>query len=259
MSRIKFSKGRFARFISSKGFYSALALCLAGAGIATWMAIDRTINVIEHTSSQFLQEESVFTFFPELEEVELRVPDVPLENRPQPQPQPPEPSEPLPSSSISSSYSEEPPEPPEQSEPPEQPAVSPRLVYVLPLRGDIVKPFSDGELVRNRALGDWRTHDGVDISGEKGADIMAAADGVIAEIRNDPLWGTVVIIDHADGHQTHYSGLASNVPVRQGESVSARQSIGQLEGVPFEASRRTHLHFAVKRDGAWINPLDLIG
>ena len=257
MSRMKFSnKGRFARFISSKGFYSALALCMAGAGIATWMAIDRTINVIEHTGSQFFQEENVLNFFPELEEVELRVPDVPLENRQQPQPQ--EPSEPLPSSSISSSYSEEPPEPQEQPGPPVQPAASPRLVYVLPLRGDIVKPFSDGELVRNRALGDWRTHDGVDISAEQGADVLAAADGVVAQIRSDPLWGTVIVIDHADGHQTHYSGLASNLPVQEGESVSARQSIGQLEGVPFEPSDRTHLHFAAMRDGVWINPLDLI-
>ena len=259
MSRLKFSKGRFSRFISSRGFYSALALCLAGAGIATWMAVDRTINVIEHTGSQFFQEENVFAIFPELEEVELRVPGVPLENRQQPEPpEPPKPPEQLPSSPISSSYSEEPSEPQEQSQPPAQPAVSQRLVYVLPLRGDIVKPFSDGELVRNQAFGDWRTHDGIDISAEKGAEILAAAQGIVSEIRSDPLWGTVIIIDHADGYQTHYSGLSSNVPVKQGESVEARQSIGQLEGVPFEASDRTHLHFAVMRDGAWVNPLDLI-
>ena len=257
MSKLKFSKGRrFSRFISYKGFYAALAVCLAGAGIATWMAVDRTVNVIEHLGIPLGQQENVFPGFPELEEVDLPVPGVRL---PPVTPQAPsQPSDELPSSSISSSYSEEPPKPQEQSEPPPQPAVSPRLVYVLPLRGDIVKQFSDGELVRNHALGDWRTHDGIDIRAEKGAEILAAADGVVAEIRSDPLWGTVIIIDHADGHQTYYSGLAANVPVQQGENVSARQAIGQLEGVPIEAPDRAHLHFGVRRDGAWINPLDLI-
>jgi len=253
MSKLKFSRGRFARFISSKGFYAALAVCLAGAGVATWVAVNRTINVIEHTGSHFFQEENLFANFPELEEVERRMPGVPIEDR-----QPSEQPEQLPSSSISSSSSEEPSEPQERSEPSAQQAASPRLVYVLPLRGDIVKPFSDGELVRNQALGDWRTHDGIDISAEKGSDILAAADGVVSEIRTDPLWGTVIIISHADGHQTHYSGLAGNVPVQEGENVLARQSIGQLEGVPLEAPGRIHLHFAITRDGVWINPMDII-
>ena len=37
----------FAKFISGKGFYLALALCLAGAGAAAWVAVDKTIDNIE--------------------------------------------------------------------------------------------------------------------------------------------------------------------------------------------------------------------
>lgn len=37
----------FAKFISGKGFYLALALCLAGAGAAAWVAVDKTIVNIE--------------------------------------------------------------------------------------------------------------------------------------------------------------------------------------------------------------------
>ena len=254
MSNLKFSKGKFARFISSRGFYVALAVCLAGAGVATYMAVDRTINVIQHTGSQLAQDP--FAGF-ELEEVDQRTPGVPLENqRPA---QPPAPSRPQPSSPASSSSSEEPSEPEEQSEPSEQQAPLPRLSYVLPVRGDIIQPFSDGELVRNVTMGDWRTHDGIDIQAAPGTEIHAAADGVVSQIRVDPLWGTVVVIDHADGYQTHYSGLARNVPVREGDTVTARQAIGQLEGVPSEMQGdRVHLHFAVKRDGAWVDPMELI-
>ena len=256
MSSLKFSRGKFARFISSRGFYVALAVCLAGAGVATYMAIDRTINVIEHTN-QLRQEENLFAGFPALEEVDQRIPGIPLEDRRQPQPASPSESEP--SSSISSSYAEEPAEQQEQSQPQAQPTASPRLSYTLPVRGDIIKPFSDGELVKNATMGDWRTHDGIDIQAERGTEILAAAEGVVSQVRVDPLWGTVVVIDHADGHQTHYSGLARNLPVSEGESVLARQSIGNLEGVPSEMQGdRVHLHFAVKRDGGWINPMELI-
>jgi len=255
MSKLKFSRGKFSRFISSKGFYGALAVCLVGAGIATYMAVDRTINVLEQTGAGV--QENFHLAFPEVEEVGQRSHGVPLEGaRPQPQQGQ---SEQQPSSPASSLYSEEPAEPPEQSAPPSQQAASPRLSYVLPVVGDIIKPFSDGELVRNVTMGDWRTHDGIDIQAEAGTQIYAAADGVVLEIRTDPLWGTVIVIDHADGYQTHYSGLAANVPVQVGEQVAGRQAIGQLEGVPSEAGGgRVHLHFAVLRDGVWINPMDLV-
>ncbi|MCL2578612.1 MAG: M23 family metallopeptidase [Oscillospiraceae bacterium] len=254
MSNLKFSKGRFARFISSKGFYLAMAVCLAGAGVATYMAVDRTINVIENTANQ---SGDAFAGFPELEEVEQRVHGVPIEReRP---PQPSAPSEQQPSSSTSSSSYEELTDYEEPSEPSMAPAVLPVLTYILPVRGDIVAAFSDGELVRNPGLGDWRTHDGIDIRATAGTEVLAAAEGIVLEVRIDPLWGTVVVIDHADGNQTHYSGLAANVPVSAGDTVAARQAIGLLEGVPLELTDRPHLHFAVMRDGAWIDPMGLIG
>ena len=37
----------FQKFISGKGFYLALAVCLAGAGAAAWVAVDKTIQSVE--------------------------------------------------------------------------------------------------------------------------------------------------------------------------------------------------------------------
>ena len=36
----------FQKFISGKGFYLALAVCLAGAGAAAWVAVDKTIQSV---------------------------------------------------------------------------------------------------------------------------------------------------------------------------------------------------------------------
>ena len=40
-------------------------------------------------------------------------------------------------------------------------------------------PFSNGKLVKNATLADWRTHDGVDIRAEVGDKVCAMADGTV--------------------------------------------------------------------------------
>jgi len=245
MSKMKFSKGKFSKFISSKGFYAALALCLVGASAATWVAVNRTISGIEDANSQLL--ESEFSEFPLLEEAERLLENVPRVYLP--------PS----SSSTASSPSPEPvSEPEEPSDEQVLSPVSPTLAYVLPARGQIMTSYSQGELIKNVTLGDWRTHDGVDIAATKGDDIYAAADGVVTSVDSSPLWSTVVTIRHSDGHESIYSGLASNVSVQVGENVLARQVIGKLDGVPCEISEESHLHFAMRKDGKWVDPLSVI-
>jgi len=253
---MKFSgeeKGHLARFLSSKGFYVALAVCLIGASGATWMAVNRTINSIENQNNQLLQSEGGFVNFPQLEEVERRQPGVPRED----QFPVPERSEPQ----AAPSYSPYPPQgageqqeqPPESSEPPAPQILS----YVMPMRGQITKPFSGDELVWNATMRDWRTHNGVDIEGTRGDNVYASADGVITEISDDPLWGTTVVISHPDGNETIYSGLSGNLPISQGDTVTMRQVIGRLEGVPAEITSGIHLHYAMRRDGVWIDPLEV--
>ena len=47
------------------------------------------------------------------------------------------------------------------------PSKSPR---VMPVEGEIINPYSDGELVKSQTLNLWQTHDGIDIAAEEGAD-----------------------------------------------------------------------------------------
>jgi murein DD-endopeptidase MepM/ murein hydrolase activator NlpD len=251
MKNFKFSKGRFARFMSSKGFYAAIAVCLVGAGVATWLAVDRTITGIEDSNSRMIDSDTSFSEFPIVEEVEKKVPKIPEVSTPKVSSSSSTSSTP-PSSSAPASVPEEP------SAPVEGPPPSPNLVYTLPVKGDIVNQYSNGELVKNMTLGDWRTHDGVDIAAEVGADIYAIADGAVEEIRHDALWGTVLTLTHIDGKISIYAGLSDVVPVKEGDMVLAKSVIGRLDGVPCEMSDESHLHFSMKQDNAWMDPLTVM-
>ncbi|MCL2033660.1 MAG: M23 family metallopeptidase [Oscillospiraceae bacterium] len=263
MSKIKFSKGKVSKFLSSKGFYAAIAICLVGAGAATWLAVDRTITGTLQDRGGVIQHEDMFRDFPQAEEAEKEAEEVvrrdysiPIDRPSQQQPQPP--SRPSLSSSTQPSSPERQSEPegmPEQSPPSER---LPTLAYASPVVGNITNPFSNGELVKNVTLGDWRTHDGIDIASEKGADVYAVANGVVSSVRNDPLWGTVITVDHHDGRQSIYSGLNSVVTVQEGEIVLGRQTLGKVEGVPCEIAEESHIHFAMKENGAWIDPLTVL-
>lgn len=250
MSKLKFSKGRFSRFVSSKGFYVALGVCLLGASVATWVSMNRTINGIESNNSQIIESENSSFRDPILEEVENNISDMPKTFSP-----------PASSSSTQSSLQEQSQDASNQQDSSEKPVSSDNLQvldYALPVRGTIYNSFSGGELIKNTTLNDWRTHDGIDIACEQGAEILSAADGVVESVDNDPLWGGVIVISHPDGNQTIYAGLETNFSVSTGDTVTAKQSIGRLDGVPCEINEQSHIHFAMKSNGKYIDPLSVI-
>ena len=125
----------------------------------------------------------------------------------------------------------------------------------MPLKGEICGNHSAGELVKYEALNEWRTHDGIDIAGEIGAEILACADGKILSVTNDPLWGTVVEIQHEGNIISVYSGLAPEVSVKVGDEIKAGDVIGTLgETNLAEVDMDSHLHFAMKENGKVIDP-----
>lgn len=46
--------------------------------------------------------------------------------------------------------------------------------FALPMGSDIIKDYSNGEMVRSKTMGDWRIHNGVDFGGSAGNDVVAA-------------------------------------------------------------------------------------
>jgi len=136
--------------------------------------------------------------------------------------------------------------------------VAPQLI-VDPLKGETLAVFSVDALSYSETLGDWRTHDGVDIAAELGTHVLAACAGTVSAIEDDDLMGTTVTITHDGGYETIYANLQSVPTVAVGDIVSAGQTIGSVgETAISESTMRPHLHFAVYKDGSPYDPEEFL-
>ncbi len=127
--------------------------------------------------------------------------------------------------------------------------------FVLPLNHGIGAAYSNGEMVENKTMGDWRVHNGIDFIGSKGNDIAAVADGKVVNVYTDDFLGTVAEIDHGNGMLCRYCGLTQGSTPPVNTSVKAGDRIGSLGEIPIEKNEDAHLHFEVLIDGEFVDPL----
>lgn len=93
---------------------------------------------------------------------------------------------------------------------------------------------------------------GIDILGQKGIDITAAASGVVVYSGSGLLgYGKLIILKHNDTYLSAY-GHNDVLLVREGDSVSAGQKIGAMGIGPGD---RALLHFEIRRRGRPVDPL----
>ncbi len=129
---------------------------------------------------------------------------------------------------------------------------------MFPVSGDIATEYSWGELVKMPS-GVWRTHDGIDLLADAGADVKSMTSGKVTDIYSDPLWGNCVVIDHGETVVGCYYGLSPEISVAVGDSVGAGQVIGKVGNTAdIESDMGPHLHFALKFEGSWIDPVSYI-
>jgi murein DD-endopeptidase MepM/ murein hydrolase activator NlpD len=103
--------------------------------------------------------------------------------------------------------------------------------------------------------GNRRMHQGIDIPGRHGTEILAAAPGVIIKSQYDRGYGNLIEIRHADGYVTKYAHNSKMLAetgqyVQKGEVIALMGSTGISTG--------THLHFEVLKNGVPINPRQYI-
>jgi len=138
-------------------------------------------------------------------------------------------------------------------------AVTTPQAMVRPLNGEIINDFSGGELVKSKTLNVWKTHDGVDIAGALDEKVKSMTGGTVTKVYEDQMLGACVIIDHGNGLEGYYCNLSKDIPIAEGQNVSAGTVIGMVgDTAESEISEPTHLHFAVKKNGEWIDPIALI-
>lgn len=119
---------------------------------------------------------------------------------------------------------------------------------VWPLNGPITSEF--GWRV-HPIFGTSRYHSGLDIGGEYGLPIYAAAAGTVIHAGWISGYGNTVIIDHGGGVTTLY-GHNESLNVGEGEFVSQGQVIAQCGSTG--NSTGPHCHFEVRENGEPVSP-----
>jgi murein DD-endopeptidase MepM/ murein hydrolase activator NlpD len=121
--------------------------------------------------------------------------------------------------------------------------------FAWPLRGKITSPYGSRT---HPVFKTKTTHSGIDIDGEKGDTVRAAADGEVLYTGWLRGYGQVVIIDHG-GELTsvyaHLSGIdtVENSRVKMGDKIGRVGSTGVATG--------PHLHFEVRVNGNTKDPM----
>ncbi|MGA7668859.1 MAG: LysM peptidoglycan-binding domain-containing M23 family metallopeptidase, partial [Nitrolancea sp.] len=137
-----------------------------------------------------------------------------------------------------------------------QPAASDGFSW--PVQGTITQNFGPTSFGLEPAYqGYAHFHQGLDIANRMYTPIHAAASGtVIFAGWSNSGYGFCVQIDHGNGIVTLYGHMAQQPSVSVGEGVSSGQEIGKMGSTG--ASTGSHLHFAVQKNGVWVNPLNYL-
>ena len=228
---------------SSKGFYIALGVCLIAVGVAAWTTYDSVVNYAAPEDQS--QSETVQSTAPANNTVS-GVYGVPGSS----------------SDTEVSSVAPEPSSSKPESKPqnqassvPAKQAAAEVTSYSFPVSKTVLQKFSANPVYCKTTL-DWRAHTGVDLSAEKGADVSAIADGRVTKVYKDDQYGNIVIISHGRV-EAWYCGL-DQMKVKVGDSVKSGQTIGTVGTVPIEQEEESHLHFATKANGQYVDPLTLL-
>lgn len=126
-----------------------------------------------------------------------------------------------------------------------------------PVSGRVLNSYSGDELVYSKTLGDWRTHNGIDISAATGTAVTAASDGIVTSVHSDPMWGNVVEVTSGEVVMT-YAGLGDDIAVSVDQQVTAGETLGSVGQIPCELSLEPHLHFDVQVNGDYVDPASLV-
>ena len=227
-------RGNLSSFFGGAGFYIALLLCVVATGAVGYFVLfggeKPADDIPPAVTDVTAPDDSVTVEIPSLDMEETEDP-APTAEVLQPQP-----------------VAEPEPEPVEE------------VVQVMwPLKGETVSAFSVDALQYSETLGDWRTHDGIDIAAVAGTQVVAAAAGTVMLAGEDSRLGLTVMVLQDDGYEVTYAGLQEELSVAEGDRVTAGQEIGMVGNTTLtESALGAHLHFAVSLDGEAVDPAEYL-
>lgn len=84
-------------------------------------------------------------------------------------------------------------------------------------------------------------------------DVLASLSGTVAEIKEDPLLGNVVSLEHGDEVMTYYASLGE-VDVKAGDKVKQGDVLGTAGKNLFGKDNGVHVHFELRKNDQQVNP-----
>ena len=99
-------------------------------------------------------------------------------------------------------------------------------------------------------------HQGIDISATTGSTVIAAAAGEVVISTYSYSAGNYIMINHGSGVFTIYMHLSKKI-ADVGQEVSQGQKIGEVGSTGYATG--PHLHFGIRKNGSYVNPLTFVG
>ena len=233
-----YEEGKHGSELGKTGFITIIVLCLLAIGAVSYFAISgmRTkVDGKEKTSSDnkaYSSYESSYNS--SVNEPEFEVP--------------------APSSSVNKTESGIPYEDAAKTEK----KASKAQTFILPVKGNVSKGYSDTALQYSATYGDMRLHTGIDILCKTGTDVKSAADGTVVSVEESATLGRVITVDHGGDVTVKYCGFES-VNVKESDSVKCGDVLGTSGTVPSEANDQPHIHIELYQAGECISPLEIFG
>lgn len=226
--------GKLEAFFEGKGFYIVLFLCAAVIGVSAWTLVQGTSveNRIDDIGSAgvMVTPPTVSTTTPPTKAPSTKAPTATTAPEPEPVVIP-------------------------NNEPATQVWNEQSTLFVRPVNGETITPYAVESLIYDKTMSDWRAHSGIDIAATLGDHVLAVSAGEVTAVEDSVLYGTTVTISHANGVESVYANLAGQPTVLAGDRVSAGDIIGAVGNTAIcESGIETHLHFAMRDNGASADP-----
>lgn len=129
------------------------------------------------------------------------------------------------------------------------------VVFSLPVNSpNVLKWYSDTELMYNETLKQWESHMAIDMTSDN-LDVYSVLDGVVTDVTTSYENGTTITITHENGYVSKYSSLDEETDVTISDEVKKGQKIGQMsQSSANELLSGNHLHFELYKDGQKVDP-----
>ncbi|MBN2442001.1 MAG: M23 family metallopeptidase [Spirochaetales bacterium] len=126
--------------------------------------------------------------------------------------------------------------------------LSQKFIFPLP-KGRITSVFGRRQ---SPFTGHKEVHNGIDIGAKEGSDVLAARAGKVIKCGYDKIYGNYVLIAHDEGYQSFYGHLKDfyvhlHMKVYSGMVIGRVGTTGRSTG--------PHLHFEIKKNGSYKDPL----